>query len=324
MEKKIDIFSMNDKKNSMNTTSRLGLRQLRAFAAVYRLGKVADAARQLSVTPSAVSLLVRQMEADLGVRLFDRHARALRPTQAAHDAIGRTERILAELDELGHGFRGLRERTTGRVHLAVTPAVGMVLLPGAVRRFVAEFPGIQLVVEDCAPNQFVPRIVSGQVEFGIGTPENNAAGVASRPLVKDHLCVVLPADHTLAAQRQVRWAQLAGLPIIAGTPGYGVRRMTDAAAARAGVELRVANEVNFLTSALWMVASGLGVAIFPAALASAPQHPELAVRPLVAPQVTRGIAIVTREGSTLSPACESFVDVLKRTLRESAQAARRA
>ncbi len=308
----------------MNSSNRIGVRQLRAFAAVYRLGKVADAARQLSVTPSAVSLLVRQMEADLGVRLFDRHARALLPTQAAHDAIGRTERILAELDQLGRGFRGLRERTTGRVHLAVTPAVGMVLLPDAVRRFVAEYPGIQLVVDDCAPNQFVPRIVSGQVEFGIGTPDGHAAGVQAQTLVKDQLCVVLPAAHALAPQRQVRWAQLAGLPVIAGTPGYGVRRMTDSAAARAGVELRVVNEVNFLTSALWMVASGLGVAIFPAALASAPQHPELAVRRLVAPQVTRAISIVTREGSTLSPACESFVGTLQQTLREQAQPARRA
>jgi len=294
--------------------SRLGVRQLRAFAAVYRLGKVADAARQLSVTPSAVSLLVRQTEADLGLRLFDRHARALVPTQAAHDTIGRAERILSELDQLGHSLRGLRDRSIGRVHLAVTPAVGLVLLPEAVRRFVAAYPGVQLVLDDCAPNQFVARVVSGQVDFGIGTPESHAVGIETSLLVQDHLCAVMPATHPLAALPRLRWAQLAGLPVIAGTPGYGVRRMTDAAAAQAGVDLRVVNEVNFLASALWMVESGLGIAIFPAALAAAPQHPALAVRPLTAPRVTRPISIVTRRGSTLSPASESFVQTLRAAL----------
>lgn len=304
----------------MTAASRLGLRQLRAFAAVYRLGKVTDAARQLSVTPSAVSLLVRQTEDELGLRLFDRHARALLPTQAAHDTIGPVERILSELDQLGRGLRGLRERASGRVHLAVTPAVGMVLLPATVRRFVAAYPGVRLVVDDCAPNQFVARVVSGQVDFGIGTPEAQAAGIDAALLVQDHLCAVLPAAHPLAAQPRLRWSQLAGLPVIAGTPGYGVRRMTDAAAAQAGVELHVVNEVNFLASALWMVESGLGIAIFPAALAAAPQHPGLAVRPLSAPRVMRPISIVTRRGSSLSPACESFVQMLRAALRGGAAA----
>ena len=174
------------------------------------------------------------------------------------------------------------------------------------------------MVDDCAPNQFVPRIVSEQVDFGIGTPDADATGITSRVLVDDQLCAVVPADHPLAAQRQVRWVQLDGLPVIAGTPGYGVRRMTDAAAAQAGIALRVVNEVNFLASALWMVASGLGVAIFPAALAESPLHPTLAVRPLVAPKVTRSISLVTKAGRSLSPASATFVDVLVAELRTAA------
>jgi DNA-binding transcriptional LysR family regulator len=295
--------------------SRLSVRQLRAFVAVYRLGKLADAAQLLSVTPSAVSVLVRQMESGMGVRLFDRHTRALEPTAAAHDAVGRAERILGEIDALGGSLRGLGTRATGRVHLAATPAVGMVLLPAAVKRFVKAYPAIQLVLDDCAPNQFVQRILSGQVEFGIGTPDGRAVGIEQRVLVNDTLSLVCPANHPLARQKQVRWAQLAGEPIIAGTPGYGVRRLTDAAAAQAGVELRIVNEVNFLTSALWMVSSGLGLAIFPAALAASSPQPDLALRPLAAPKVSRSISLVTRQGRTLSPACAGFVEVLEETLR---------
>jgi DNA-binding transcriptional LysR family regulator len=106
--------------------------------------------------------------------------------------------------------------------------------------------------------------------------------------------------------------------VIAGTPGYGVRRMADAAAARAGVTLRVVNEVNFIASALWMVVSGLGVAIFPAALAAEPHTAQLAVRPLTAPKVRRAVSVVTRRGASLSPASETFVQILRQCLREGA------
>lgn len=292
----------------------IGLRQLRAFVAVYRWGRVNEAARQLSVTPSAVSLLVRQLEDELGVPLFDRRSRGLQPTQAADEAIVRAERILADLDAFGRDLRDLRELRRGLVRLAVTPAVGLALLPAACQRFVARHPGVQLEIVDCAPDQFVPRVLAGQVEFGIGTPDFEDSGIQTDVLLRDPLCVVLPADHPLADRRQVRWRQLQGLPVVAGTPGYGVRRLSDAAAARAGIALRVVNEVNFLNSILWMVAAGLGVGIFPGSLIRTSPYPGLVARPLVAPAVQRPISVVTRRGVALSPAASRFVSMLRETL----------
>lgn len=293
----------------MNIESRLTVKQLRAFVAVYRLGKLALAAQRLSITQGAVSVLIRQIEETLGASLFDRSTRSLKPTLAAHDAIGPAERILGEVSALGASFHALGERQRGRVHIAVTPAVGVVLMPAVVRRFAADYPGIQLVLDDCAPDQFLPAILSGRVEFGIGTPEP-AADIESLPLLHDKLCLVCADDHPLAAKRQVRWADLAGVPLVAIRSGYGVRRLIDSVASQAGVELQVVNEVSFLATALWMVASGLGATIFPQALVAGP-HANLVTRPLVAPSVTRSICVVTQRGRSLSPACESFVDVMR-------------
>jgi DNA-binding transcriptional LysR family regulator len=285
------------------------MKQLRAFVAVYRWRRLATAAQALSVTTSAVSVLIRQIEASLATRLFDRTTRSLEPTAAAHAAIGLAERILQSVEMLETNCRELSERQRGHVHVAVTPAIGAALMPRTVRAFTQECPDIQLVIDDCAPDQFLPRILTDQVEFGIGTPEDVTSEIDVRTLVADHLCVVCAADHPLAAQRQVRWVDLASVPVIAVRPGYGVRRTLDRVAGAARVE------VNFMASIMWMVSSGLGVSIVPSALVASSHFENLVARPLVAPKVSRAISIVTRRGRSLSPACRSFTDMLERDIR---------
>lgn len=299
----------------MSGLSQLTMKQLRAFVAVYRSRRLSDAAQHLSVTPSAVSVLMRQTEASLSTRLFDRTTRSLEPTAAAHAAIGLAERILQSVELLESGCRELGDRRRGQVHLAVTPAIGAALMPATVRAFSRAYPDVRVVIEDCAPDQFLGRVLTDQVEFGIGTPENVTPEIALRTLVDDHLCIVCAADHALASRRQVRWADLPGVPVIAVRPGYGVRRTLDRIAGAARVELKIVNEVNFMASIMWMVSSGLGVSIVPSAFVASSHFDNLVARPLVGPKVSRAISIVTRRGRSLSPACRSFTDMLAQDLR---------
>ncbi|MEN2473437.1 LysR family transcriptional regulator [Burkholderia sp. GS2Y] len=291
------------------------LKQLRAFAAVYELRKLTAAAQRLSITQSAISVLIRQLEDGLGTRLFDRTTRSLRPTRAADETIVVVERILRDLDSLGTGLRDLTALRRGRVSVAVTPTLGEIVLPEALRQFVRQHPNIHVAVDDCAPDQFVARVVGEHVDFGIGAPERAAADVDTLTLRRDHLAVVLPYGHALASQRQVRWSQLAGHAVITVRPGYGIRPLIDAAAARAGVSLNVVNEVAFLSTALWMADCGLGAAIMPSAYAARGAHKERVVLPLVAPKVSRDVALVTKRGRSLSSAAQHLVDVLVDTLK---------
>lgn len=290
------------------------LRQLRAFHAVYQLGKLSAAAEQLSITQSAVSVLVRQMEEGLGVRLFDRTTRSLQATDAAREAVVVAERILRDVDALGAGLRDLTELRRGRVSLAVTPTLGDIVLPSVIRRFSALHPEIRVVIDDCAPDQFVSRVVGEHVDLGIGTPEQAAADVDSSTLVRDHLALVCRRDHPLAGARSVRWADLAGHPVITVRPGYGIRPLIDATAARAGAVLDVVNEVSFLSTALWMTSCGLGASIMPSAYASSSHDRSLVVKPLGSPRASRDIALVTKRGRSLSPAAGRLVEVMRSVL----------
>lgn len=298
----------------MNQSYLPTVRQLQAFMAVYRLRKLSAAAAQLFVTQSAISVLIRQLEDGLGVRLFDRTTRSLQPTAAAREAVVVAERILRDLDTLSAGCRDARELRRGQISLVMTPTLAAMLLPAAIRAFSQAHPGIQVQVRDCAPDQFLPHIVGEQADFGIGTPEHAGDEVQLETLLRDHLALVCNPEHTLARRTRVRWKDLEGVPVITGRAGYGVRHLVDTTAANAGVTLSVANEVSFQSTALWMVECGLAAAIMPTAYARAQGHASLQIRPLQEPRVRRDVYVVTKRGRPLSPACEAFVSVLRQTM----------
>ncbi|MBN8751112.1 HTH-type transcriptional regulator GltC [Xylophilus ampelinus] len=298
----------------MNTTFAPTIRQLRAFVQVHRLGKLGAAAEQLFVTQSAVSMLIRQLEDGLDARLFDRTTRSLQPTAAASEMLPVAERILRDVDALSTGFRELAQLERGRVSVAITPTLASFLLPEAIRAFARSHPQVRVLVDDCAPDQFVSRVIGEHVDFGIGTPERPGAEVDTQMLLRDHLALVCPRTHPLAARRSVRWRALAGEPLTTVRPGYGIRPQIEAAAARAGVALDVVHEVSFLSTALWMTASGMGAAIMPSAFARAAGDASLAILPLVGPRVSRDVSVVTRRGRSLSAASLSFIRTLRTTL----------
>ncbi len=299
----------------MNDRFSPTLRQIRAFVAVYHLRKLSSAAERLHVTQSAVSVMLREMEEGFGCRLFDRTTRALQPTQAAEAALAVAERILRDVDQLGTDLRDLTGLRSGRVCVAITPTLAELVLPAVVERFSVKHPQIRVQVDDCAPDQFVSRVLGGHADFGIGAPERAAAGVDSQMLVTDHLALVCPSDHPLARFRFVRWKQLRGHGLITVRPGYGIRPMVDGAAAQAGVLLDVVNEVTFLSTALWMTASGMGLSVMPSFYAREPAARGLVVLKLQEPVVSRDISIVTKRGHSLSPAGQAFVSCLREVLR---------
>ena len=279
----------------------LTLKQLRAFVAVYQFGRLTTAAAQLSVTQSAVSALPRQMEDELGVRLFDRATRSRRPTAAAHDAVDVAQRVLRDIDSLSAGLGDLSGLRRGSVTVACTPTLADILLPPVIRAFRQLHPDIRVNVDDCAPDQFIARLIGEHADFGIGTPDRAADGVQMDRLISDHLSVVLRSDDPMGKGKTVRWRELDGVPVITVRPGFGVRPLIDQSAARAGIRLHVRHEVSLLSTALWMTSCGMGPSLMPAAYVRYARDPNLLTRPLTGPRVSRDILVLVKDGRSLSP-----------------------
>lgn len=294
----------------MDILNRLTLKQLRAFVAVYRHGKLAAAADELGVTDSAVSVMIRQIESSLDIRLFDRTTRSLESTPAAREIIGLAQRILRDLETLGTSAREITSGARGRVHFAAAPTIAAALLPDVVRRFSREYQNIQIVLDDCAPNQLLTLLDTGQVEFAIGPTPTGTVAYDCIALLEDRFCVVCAADHPFANRDELTWKDIAKERVIAFRSGYGVWQVIDRTAVRAGVELNVAHEADFVGTMVWMAEVGLGVAILPLALTRQYVHEPIVVVPLKDPVLKRTISLITKRGRSLSPACELFANML--------------
>jgi DNA-binding transcriptional LysR family regulator len=299
---------------TLSLKSLASVRQLRAFVAVYHTGHLSAAAEQLSLTQPAVTVLLRELEEKLGVRLFDRTTRTLRRTEAATEAIEYAQRVLSELEGLGASMAQLAGSGRGRVRIAATSTIAQTLLPPVVRRFQDAYPGVKLVIDDCAPDEFVERILAERVDLGLGTLEAATPGLVETVVLRDTLCAVAPASPVFVDGRTITWKQLAALPLVTVRAGYGVRRRIDQAAEEAGVTLQMVHEVSLLTTALALAASGLGTAVVPGSILVRAQYPQLASRRLVRPQVERNTAVVHKQERSLSPAAQAFAQLLAREL----------
>ena len=146
----------------MNVT----LRQLRAFVAVAQLGSFSAAAVRLHLTQSALSMLVRSLEDEIGVPLFVRTTRSVKLTDAGRDFLPLAEQMLVDLHNAVADTRARAERARGRIVVAVTPTFASTMLPPLLSRYRAEHPDVQVVLrDDVSPSQ-IRRLVQDGEEIG--------------------------------------------------------------------------------------------------------------------------------------------------------------
>jgi LysR family carnitine catabolism transcriptional activator len=299
----------------MNVT----LRQLQAFVAVAQHGQFALAADRLHVTPSALSMLIRQLEEQTGARLFDRHTRLVRLTEIGAEFLPVARKVLADLDSALSQSRELTALRRGRVSLATSTVLAATVMPEAIRRFGASWPGITVVLRDVVEQDIKRLLRAGDVDIGVGTALHADADVDEETLLSDRLVALLPHDHTLASRREISWRELAAQPLIALAQGSPLRALADQALAAADATAQPAYEVGFSSTVISMVAAGLGVAALPVNARQLTPKVRIAVRPLVRPVVPRRVCLFKPRDRGLSPAAEAFRTFLREHLRGAAR-----
>ncbi|MBO1073466.1 LysR family transcriptional regulator [Roseomonas marmotae] len=292
----------------------ISLRQLRALVMAVDSGSFGRAATRLHVTQPALTVQIRGLEERLGITLFDRSARGVRPTEAGLALARSFARILEELDGTVAGARDLAARRSGTVHLAVLPSVAATLLPQALARLRQAHPGIRVLVRDSLAHRVAEQVKAGATELGIGTLPGPDAELDGEPLFEDELVAVLPPGHALTAAMRVTPAILAEEPLILTDPGSSLRVLAERAFAEAGLVLRPAYEATYMSTAVALVRAGLGIGVLPATALDLRLAPVLETRPIAAPAMRRRILLLRRHGSSLSPAADALAEALRATI----------
>lgn len=295
----------------MNVT----LRQLRAFLAVARTGSFTLAAESLYITQSALSGLIKELEQTLGARLVDRSTRRVYLTEIGEHLYPALEGVLHDLDGALRQAIDQRDMKTGLVRIAASQLLASTLMPDLIAAFQALHPMIQVRLVDTPVEAVMARVFAGEVELGIGPEREPNSDITSTRLFDGPFMAVFPAGHALDRHKRLRWADLASHPVITLQGQFTGLLIRDLRASAPELAFAPSTEVAFMSTALSMVKSGLGVALCIPYAASLVEVYGLRMRPLASPEVCRSFEVFTRRGRTLSPAAQSFLDFIGPRIR---------
>ncbi|WP_035284352.1 LysR family transcriptional regulator [Actinokineospora spheciospongiae] len=241
------------------------LRVLRYFLALAEEQHFGRAAQRVRVAQPALSQQIKQLEAELGARLFDRSTRRVEATEAGRRFTEHARRILDAVDRAGEDMAALAKGLVGRVSVGFVGTATYDVLPRLSHLVRTRLPGVDLRVRgELLTPDLLDGVACGEFDLALVRPSAREHPLTVTPLRSERLVAVLPATHPLAAGPDVDLADLADEAFIAHPSGDRSsmhRRVLDACA-RAGFQPRV-HEVGETATLVVLVAAGLGVALVP-------------------------------------------------------------
>ncbi|MFA5970030.1 MAG: LysR substrate-binding domain-containing protein [Sphingomonas sp.] len=289
----------------------LSLRQLNALRAVARTRRVNEAAYQLGLTAPAVTLQIKQAEAEIGALLFDRTRDGLIPTEigetviaGAHDVYERLNALSDEIDALIHG-------KTGRVRLGAV-STAKYFAPPMIAAFQARRPGVEVGLFVGNRAETIERIRRRELDVVImGRPPRGLPLEAS--VIGDHPFVIVAApDHPLAHERAISKERLANEPFLLRESGSGTRTSLELYFAEVPGKMdNLGTEMGSNESIKQAVMAGLGIAMISAHTVAQEVHQGwLAVLDAEATPIVRQWFCITMRGRALAPATTAMRDFL--------------
>ncbi len=190
------------------------LRELAAFRALLRTRSATGAAVALRVTQPAISKALRQLEADMGIALFERVGGRLHPTPEAELLLPAVDNVLTSMTALANAGQAIRDQRVGQVTVGAIPTLSNVFLPAAIEAVARQHPEVRIAVQTLPTRQIVEAVARGFIELGLVHDIVDDPLVHAEDIGVSAMACVVPASHPFARRKQIRARDLAGRPSV--------------------------------------------------------------------------------------------------------------
>lgn len=241
----------------------MNLRHLAVFREVMKTGSMSGAAQNLGRTQPAVSLALKSLEESLGITLFDRDTRNLKPVPEAYYLLAEADSMLNQMSQLQRTMKRMQVGDEGEVHLAVMPGVSTVLFPEFLASFVETRPDISLSLHTRSSTQLRELVSSQGVDFGFGDYDEDHSRTQQTHVtqISANSFLAIPATHPLAKVDVIPLRALNNLALGGMQPDHRFELRAQAAFARAEVKTSVRFRSQTVLPLLKFVSAGLCCAI---------------------------------------------------------------
>src|SRR6267154_1636963 len=240
------------------------LRHLRYFIAVAEEGSLTLAAeRRLHTAQPSLSRQIRDLELEVGAQLLIRGPRGIELTPAGRAFLDHARLALSQVEVAGEAAR--REVAKESFVLGFLTGHEVTWLPEALRILRDDQPNIEVIVHSQLSPDLARGLLQGKLDVAFLRREDHVPGLAFKLLTKEPLVVFLPGDHRLASRKTIRPQDIPRETFISvpKTPSPALRAVIDDYAARTGIDLTPAHEVDNISMAISMILSTRGLALLP-------------------------------------------------------------
>ncbi len=298
------------------------LRHLRYFIAVAEEGHITRAAERLGMQQPPLSQRIKSIERELDVQLFHRKARGVELTDAGRVFLDKARAMLAQYEHTFEATRRTARGEQGRLCVGVTPTGPFhPFVPRVIRAFREAFPLVSLTLEECLSPELLKRLRNEQMDAAfLRTPMAEPEDLVINSLLEEPMVMALPSAHALAQNggddAVLSLKDLAGETFIvyARQHGPGLYDATTAACLKAGFSPRLGQEAPRITSALSLVAAGLGISAVPASMQRMIMD-GVAYRRLKGPNKPKAVLNLASRRGDSSAVVRNFLSLVRRAAR---------
>lgn len=236
---------------------RYSFRQLEVFVAVARSESVSRAAEKLSMTQSATSMALTELEKQFNTRLFDRYGKRLQLNELGKQLLPHAMELLDRAAEIENRLSG--HAGVGPLRIGATLTIGNYLATLLIGDFIRQHPHSRVQLEVHNTSSIIEQVVHFQLDFGLIEGEAQHADLDIIPWIKDELVMFAAPEHALAGRSRLTLEEVAAEPWILRERGSGTRQVFDAAMRHMMPRLDIRLELEHTEAIKRAVESGLGI-----------------------------------------------------------------
>jgi LysR family hydrogen peroxide-inducible transcriptional activator len=293
---------------------RPSIRQLEYFVAVAKHLNFREAAASCHVTQPALSTQLQQLEALLGVQLFERDTRRVVATAAGISLAKEAHTVLDAMDRLLDMARASGKPLTGRLRLGAIPTVAPYLLPLVVQAVREAFPELVLLLTEDQTDRLVAQLHGGDLDVLLLALDVDLLGATERQLFSDPFVLACPKDHPLASKEVLSEPDLEGQTVLLLEDGHCLRSHALPICKASDMVEYADFRATSLGTLLQMVSSGIGITLIPEmAIGQEEQrNPDVVFRPFDEGGPSRRIGLAWRKSSARSGEFESLGEMIQK------------
>ncbi|WP_319472039.1 selenium metabolism-associated LysR family transcriptional regulator [uncultured Pseudodesulfovibrio sp.] len=298
----------------------MDIRKLEAFCKVYELKSFSKAGEDMFLSQPTVSSHIANLEAELGVRLFDRLGRKVIPTQAGDVLYRSSVRVFENLEQAKASIEMLRDKVVGELVVGCSTVPSHTIMPNLLGRFSRRYPDVEFSIHTGDSSEVINRVAAGDWPIGIVGREPVSDELTSEVLFEDENVVVAAGTASWLPEGHVSVEDLVKLPWIMREKGSGTRQILEdilAAEGRTLQDLNVRCRVDSTSEAMAHTIAGVGMSMT-SLLAAKPHIESGAVKRIDVPELAgkRDFYLIYHSGRHVFPALQAFVDFALQTDKE--------